>query len=235
MRPRSGWASSTAYAQNDLVLFAGSTWRALRTNTNKSPDLSAPDWEAFAQKGIDGSTGATGPEGPTGETGSQGPRGFTGAQGPQGVQGSQGVQGAKGDTGATGLTGIVAIVGLSGIGGTLEASSAGFAFAGPTASVTTTAAQRFTASASVPAQAAAPVPVDFSFCYAPQPSSSVFLFAGNAGYQTSTVGPNPEVLATSASLVLNTPGAYSVGLCFRNQSIQTVTLQRVSGFVQVTN
>jgi hypothetical protein len=102
--------------------------------------------------------------------------------------------------------------------------------------VTTTAAQRFTASASVPASAPAAVPVDFALCYKRAPSNALFFLSGDTTtYQTSTVGPSAQLLVASASSVLATEGTYTVGLCFRNQSIQIVTLQRINGFVQVSN
>src|SRR5262245_2820122 len=52
LTPRGEWSSTTQYAQDDLVVSRGSTWRARRTNRNKVPGSTVPataeDWEQFA-------------------------------------------------------------------------------------------------------------------------------------------------------------------------------------------
>lgn len=46
------WDSSTTYSKLDVVLQEGSSWVALRANTNVLPNLSNDsDWKMVAQKG----------------------------------------------------------------------------------------------------------------------------------------------------------------------------------------
>lgn len=47
------WSNSTAYIKNNIVTFNGSTWQALRANTNKQP-VEGADWILLAQRGTDG-------------------------------------------------------------------------------------------------------------------------------------------------------------------------------------
>lgn len=102
---RGNWAQAVQYFSGDLVQHAGSTWVALRDNTNKQPGLGATtaDWRVFA---------ARGPVGPAGPTG---PRGLQGAQGARGLKGDDGPGGPAGDDGATGPRGFVGAAGASGI------------------------------------------------------------------------------------------------------------------------
>lgn len=99
--PRGAWSAATNYLTDDLVTSAGSTWRAKRNNTNKTPAAGA-DWEKFAAVGA---PGAVGPPGPQGIQGIQGPVGETGATGLQGATGPQGATGAQGATGPQGVGG----------------------------------------------------------------------------------------------------------------------------------
>jgi hypothetical protein len=103
--PLGAWQASSTFHLNDLVIHQGATWRAKRTSTNIAPQTSAPDWQKFAAKGVNGaagpagaagSAGPAGPAGPPGATGPTGPIGATGAQGPEGAQGPQGAQGPAG-------------------------------------------------------------------------------------------------------------------------------------------
>jgi hypothetical protein len=68
----------------------------------------------------------------------RGPQGATGPQGPKGDAGAAGVQGATGVQGVAGAPAAVAVAGWSGAIGTIGTSS-GLVFAGPQATVTTTA------------------------------------------------------------------------------------------------
>jgi hypothetical protein len=81
--PLGAWGSTITYNKNDLVLYLGSTWRALRTSLGKTPGRNASDWQLFAAKG---------------DKGSKGDKGATGARGPQGIPGSTAV--ADGSTAA---------------------------------------------------------------------------------------------------------------------------------------
>jgi hypothetical protein len=100
LTPRGPWNGEDEYVADDLVTFGGSSWRAKRDNTGKTP-ASGKDWEAFAR------AGETGPQGNAGPVGPAGPQGDTGPQGEIGPQGPQGATGVQGPTGATGPQGIV--------------------------------------------------------------------------------------------------------------------------------
>lgn len=54
---KGAWAATTDYVVDDAVSRGGSSWRALRANTNVVP-VEGPDWTIIAQKGD------TGPQGP---------------------------------------------------------------------------------------------------------------------------------------------------------------------------
>jgi hypothetical protein len=110
--PRGAWVTNMTYVVNDLVTFQGSTWRAKRSNVNKSPATSTLDWEKFVAKGDPGQAGPAGPAGPGGATGPAGPAGSIGAIGPAGPTGTAGVtgpQGPQGPQGQQGPTGIVSV------------------------------------------------------------------------------------------------------------------------------
>jgi hypothetical protein len=90
---RGVYNGATAYVLNDLVTYAGSTWRALGPVTGTSP-VEGGSWTLVAE------SGATGPIGPTGA----GVTGATGASGPVGATGAAGGAGVTGATGASGTT-----------------------------------------------------------------------------------------------------------------------------------
>lgn len=85
---RGAWSASTDYSANDVVSYGGSSWIALDSNTNSTPQSGSSDWDLVAQKGD------TGPQGVKGDTGAQGPQGNTGPQGPPGPSGSQVITGS---------------------------------------------------------------------------------------------------------------------------------------------
>jgi hypothetical protein len=101
---RGAWSSGTAYALNDTVSQAGSSYICIAANTNNAPP-NATYWQLVAQIGAAGPTGATGSQGPTGNTGPTGPQGPIGNTGPTGAQGPPGTAGTTGPTGATGVRG----------------------------------------------------------------------------------------------------------------------------------
>lgn len=129
---RGAWNSSTAYVLDDAVSLNGSSYIAVASNTNSSPDTNPSNWQLLAQAGATGATGSAGATGSTGTTGATGSAGTaatvavgtvtTGAAGssaaasnagtssaavinftiPQGVAGATGSTGSTGTTGATG-------------------------------------------------------------------------------------------------------------------------------------
>jgi len=100
------WAAATAYAVNDAVTYAGSSWRRKVAGTSAgAPDTDAANWELLAQKGDVGATGAQGAQGPQGATGPQGPQGPQGIQGPSGA--STFVAGSGAPTAAVGVDGAI--------------------------------------------------------------------------------------------------------------------------------
>lgn len=73
VNPRGVWSSAATYEVDDLVRFGGAEWRALRTNTNVTPEEAASlDWTLFVDVG---GSGPQGPEGPQGQQGPVGPAG----------------------------------------------------------------------------------------------------------------------------------------------------------------
>ena len=91
-KPRGSWTSGAAYAINDVVDYAGSSYicySAISTST-ESPAL---DTEHFMINAEMGNVGPQGPKGDKGATGASGPQGVQGERGPQGPQGPQGPAG----------------------------------------------------------------------------------------------------------------------------------------------
>lgn len=56
---RGDWSSSESYIVNDLVLYLGSTWRALANNTNSAPSESNTNWTYLAKGGTNTTGGAS--------------------------------------------------------------------------------------------------------------------------------------------------------------------------------
>ncbi len=185
-----------------------------------------------------GATGAQGPQGPAGPTGATG---ATGAAGPSGVQGPPGPQGATGPTGATGATGpagpagIVAIQGFSGFIPTIPGSASGYAFVGPTTSVTLTSTQRLTGSASavLGLSTGGPQAINIGMCY--QQGAGVInnFFGGNyiAPYATTS-----RLLMTASATAFLAAGTYNVGFCvFNFGALSLSNNDYVNGWVMVSN
>lgn len=110
------WNSGTAYAADDGVQYAGSSWIANAPSTNKTPGVD-PEWDLWVSIGVTGATGATGPTGPAGSNGAVGATGPTGPEGAAGANGPAGPTGATGPTGPTGATGPVGPTGATGATG----------------------------------------------------------------------------------------------------------------------
>lgn len=121
------WSSLTSYVVGDVVMSAGSTYRANAASLNDVPP--SGNWDAIGSGG-GGATGVTGATGPTGASGSgttgvTGVSGVDGLDGPPGSPGATGVSGATGGAGTTGagVTGATGVPGLDGLDG--NASAAG--------------------------------------------------------------------------------------------------------------
>ncbi len=96
---RGNWSRTVVYGQNDVVVFKGEAWIALKDNKGATPVKDSLNWGLLAAKGAKGATGAKGPVGATGPSGKPGPKGDTG---PAGLKGDTGSAGPKGDTGPKG-------------------------------------------------------------------------------------------------------------------------------------
>jgi hypothetical protein len=191
--------------------------------------------------GAQGAAGAQGAQGATGAQGSSGPQGATGAQGAQGgagPQGSSGPQGATGAQGAQGTASISATASFAGAVGGSVTTTAAWAFIGPTAQVTTTAATpRLTAAAMVSLGASTQNNFNFGLCYQPSGGGALTTFATGINYSTSTAQPTRTSYPASLSVVPAAAGIYNVGFCV-NSSGTATTLNNndwVNGWVQVTN
>jgi hypothetical protein len=135
------WSSSTAYNPTDVVTELGSTFLAIKANTNIDPSTDyftngGTNWQLLAQAGATGATGpanttvsvgttTTGAPGSTASvTGVAGsgtltlnftvPQGVTGPTGPTGATGV-GLTGPTGPTGGTGVTGPTGNTGPNGM------------------------------------------------------------------------------------------------------------------------
>ena len=175
-----------------------------------------------------------------GAEGEQGPPGSPGPMGPQGPQGPQGVQGPPGPAGAPGPqgpTGVVAVAAFSGPVQSIAGPSSVYVFAGPVATVTTTALQRLTGSAVAPLGLPPGSPVSragVGLCFEPQPGAGVANFTG-ANYVLQDIFAERRSYAAAGSVV---PGAgtWRVGMCVRNTgSVPINTNDFVNGWVMVTN
>lgn len=103
------WDPWTTYNQGDVVVFAGTSYVAVDTNTNEIPP-NATYWGSIAVQGAQGAQGFPGVDGDDGEPGPQGPPGNAGASGAAGADGAMGpagltVPGADGDDGEPGSPG----------------------------------------------------------------------------------------------------------------------------------
>jgi hypothetical protein len=105
VRPRGVWRATKSYTQDDLALFRGSTWRALRESAGKRPDRSPEDWQLFAARGEPGPRGPAGPAGPQGAAGLPGADGAPGEKGDPGDPGPAGPKGEQGEPGPAGPQG----------------------------------------------------------------------------------------------------------------------------------
>lgn len=104
----------TLFVVTEGTVFGDTLW-ILTTNGSVTIDTGVQAW---AQRGVQGTTGPTGANGNTGATGAQGNTGATGSAGTQGSTGATGVQGATGPQGNTGTAGTQGSTGATGAGAT---------------------------------------------------------------------------------------------------------------------
>lgn len=119
--PRGAWDVTKTYFLNDLVVFSGSTYRAINPGPllNKATPPGGTNWQNYWQLFV--SKGANGLAGANGADGAQGP---AGADGAVGAQGPVGARGAKGDPGSQGLIGLTGPAGADGAAGPTGADGA---------------------------------------------------------------------------------------------------------------
>lgn len=175
-----------------------------------------------------GLQGPTGPAGPTGATGAQGPAGATGAQGPQGIQGP------AGPTGPTGPTGIVSTAQIEGFAGNPTASTAGYQFVGPTATVAIATGQRVTGAVVAGLATSSGVAVARpGLCYQ-LGTGTITNFVGGAYIiaEIDTTRTPVTAIASQAGLV----GTYKLGFCLGNTNATAINSNDyVNGWFQVHN
>jgi hypothetical protein len=170
--------------------------------------------------------------------GQRGPVGPAGAQGPAGAAGTAGAAGAKGDKGDkgdTGATGVVTTGKWAGSIATIASGATAFVFAGPTAEVTSTAAQTLTASASGAMGSTGGTSGSVAICTQPSGGGAILPLSGEFDYTNVDFGASSLSYAASQS---GRPGAgtWEVGLCVQNFGANTINNNDWSvGYVQVTN
>jgi len=84
------YSSSTAYIEDDVVVYNGSSYIAKGNTTGNAP-TNTTYWGLLAQKGANGTDGTNGTNGTNGATGPVGPQGPQGPQGPTGNDGADAV------------------------------------------------------------------------------------------------------------------------------------------------
>jgi membrane protease YdiL (CAAX protease family) len=162
--------------------------------------------------------------------------GLRGAIGPQGPAGSPGSPGSPGAAGPAGADGVAQVVGFVGPVASIAGNSGLYAFAGPTARVTTTEARprvSGTASAGLGLLSGSPQFADTGMCWRADGGGTVTNFVGS-GFTTQRFTADRAAYAASASAVL-AAGSYDVGMCVRNNGPSTINNNAyVNGWVQVT-
>lgn len=182
-------------------------------------DLTLADQGPPGPRGATGATGATGAPGAPGATGATG---ATGAQGPKGDKGDKGDTGATGAAGPQGPSGVVAIASLQGTvawGAAVPVSGAGYVFIGPTGSVTTTAAQRVTASATWTATPSAAALLRWDVCY--RSGTGTELNSPASGYKLLQSASGARQFVAASNTFVPGAGTWVVGPCVRADSNST--------------
>lgn len=188
--------------------------------------------------GLEGPQGAAGPSGATGAVGPVGPTGPQGVPGGTGLTGPTGPTGPQGPSGPQGATGVVTIVDFHGPIADLAGDATSPVFAGPTATVTTSASQKMTGAAVAPLgkSTLGENNVVVGLCY----KSTVIggpttLFLPNALVVEISSG-GPRHMYSAAASVQPGAGTWAVGFCAQNQGGSTLNDNgNVNGWVMVTN
>jgi hypothetical protein len=235
--PRGPWAGTARYSGGDLVLFGGTTYRALRANLRKRPDLNTADWQVFAARGASGPQGPSGDAGPAGAQGPAGPAGGAGPQGPQGPQGPEGApgpQGPQGPQGIPGSTGIVAILPLSGFPAPIAGGQQGYSFYGQAAQFNLTASQKLVASGGAPLSSFLnPNRIRVGMCY--QRDNGEITPFHRFDFIDASVQTFATMYTVSAMTAPGVAGFYRVGYCAMNNTNWAVDGGALNGWVMVTN
>jgi hypothetical protein len=226
-----------------LTLFVASTGTSIAashyliTSTKQiKPSVLKQLKGARGPRGATGATGSQGAQGLKGDTGLQGSKGDTGTTGPQGLKGDTGASGATGETGPQGPSGVVTTVTFVGSIDEIPGDS-GLVFAGPTATVTTTADQRLTGAAEAPLYSGDSTAASFYYglCYQSHGGGGLLTNFASTGSLVYADPSDPRVITATASVV---PGAgtWNVGFCVYNMFSQKIESNSVvNGWVQVTN
>jgi hypothetical protein len=167
-----------------------------------------------------------------------GPAGPTGAKGATGANGANGANGAPGATGATGATGFVQQGAWAGSVSPIPGSGTSFVFAGPTTSLTTTAAQNISATGSAAlGTSATTTGIRLAICKQASGAGPLTLLnpAPGSAYEVVTVTTTRIPFAAAAA---GAPGAgtWTVGICVMTTGAQAVDSNDYSiGYAFVTN
>lgn len=150
-----------------------------------------------------------------------GQRGARGPAGPAGASGAVGPAGPAGTPGAPGAPGTTGVVEVGGWGDGIDPilHGAGFVWAGPVTTLTTTASQSIVASGSAALGTSGPtVQADVGMCVGPHPSAAPSTFLDTSGIEPYT---ELDVTATPSSYAASATGAHGagtwdVGICVRD-------------------
>lgn len=143
--------------------------------------------------------------------------------------------GAQGPPGPAVPSGVVAIQGFSGFIPTIPGSASGYAFVGPTTSVTLTSTQRLTGSASavLGLSTGGPQAINIGMCYQ-QGAGTINNFYG-ANYMA-PYATTSRLLMTAPATAFLAAGTYNVGFCvFNNGALALSNNDYVNGWVMVSN
>ena len=153
-------------------------------------------------------SGPAGPAGPQGPQGDPGPMGFTGATGPAG---------ATGPVGPEGSSGILSMTTWGGSVGVLASDAAAYQFAGPTATVTTTAGQRLTGATTTALgkSVAGLQQFRYGLCYQPDAGGPINNFVGGL-YIVGQMDNGPRQSWSATASIAPGAGTWKVGFCTFN-------------------
>jgi hypothetical protein len=186
--------------------------------------------------GADGAAGAAGTAGAPGEVGATGAAGAPGERGAPGRAGDPGGIGPAGPAGPAGSSGVVNIAAFAGKVMQISGNASAYVFAGPTASVTTTAGQKLIGAGQAPIALLSGVqqPMEYGLCYQSADGEGVLLnFAGD-NFSVGMIGTTRWAWPAAASV---SPGAgtWNVGYCVKNNGVNSIDNNDwVSGWVMVT-